>query len=63
MSRERKANLAALKAIYPSLPDEALQTLCEFAKFLAAKYPASEQVKQAKQPIARPQEESVIAAI
>ncbi len=63
MSRKRKENLATLATIYPRLPDEALKTLCEFAEFLAQKYPAAEQATQNKQPIARPKEESVIAAI
>lgn len=63
MPPKRKDNLAALEAIYPHLPDQALATLCEFAEYLANKYPAVEQAAVEKLPIPRPDEESVIAAI
>lgn len=63
MSKKRKADLATLEAIYPDLPDEALSTLCEFAGFLADKYPPAAMTAIEKEAIPRPQEESVIAAI
>lgn len=45
-----------------ALPDEAFDSLCEFAEFLAAKYPAPE-IEQAYVPLPRPDGEAVIAAI
>lgn len=63
MPKKRKANLATLEAIYPKLPDDALATLSEFAGYLADKYPADEQASEEMNPIPRPDDESVIAAI
>ena len=63
MPNKRKADLATLEAIYPKLPDEALATLSEFAGFLADKYPEEAQISKQLNPISRPDDESVIAAI
>jgi len=58
----RESREAALAKHAVVLPDEALDSLCEFAEFLVAKYPAPE-LEQAYVSLPRPQGESVIAAI
>jgi len=58
----RESREAALAKHAAVLADEALDNLCEFAEFLAAKYPAPV-VEQAYVPLPRPENESVIAAI
>jgi hypothetical protein len=50
-----------LQAIYEALPDDARETLLEFAEFLRARRGGRELA--APVPIARPKEETVIAAI
>ena len=60
----REIRLASLSELATGLPDEALQTLLEFAEFLAQKHPAGDKVPDLEiVPIERPPGESVIAAI
>ena len=59
----RESRLTSLAEISASLPDEALLTLFEFAEFLASKYPAENPVDQVYNPLPRPEDESVVAAI
>ena len=59
----RESRLASLSDIAAGLPDEALLTLFEFSEFLAAKHPKEVEIDQHYQPLPRPEDESVIAAI
>ena len=58
----RESREASLAKHAAALPDQAFDSLAEFAEFLAAKYPAPA-VEQAYVPLPRPEGESVIAAI
>lgn len=63
-AQSRKAKLASLEKILETLSDETLATLIDFAEFLQKKYPAKARRRpQAVKRIARPEDESVIAAI
>lgn len=59
----RESRLASLEEIAAALPDDALQMLLDFSEFLASKYPAEKLADQAFNPLPRPEDESVIAAI
>ena len=59
----RESRIASLTEIAAALPDEALLTLIEFGEFLASKYPAEQLAEQIYNPLPRPEDESVIAAI
>jgi len=59
----RAARLSSISDLASALPDEALQSLHEFAEFLAEKYPAQIQADLEYVPLPRPKNESVIAAI
>ncbi len=59
----RTAQLSNIESIGKDLPHEALAMLAEFAQFLKAKHPSIQTEVQALNPIDRPVEENVIAAI
>ncbi len=59
----RDSRLSDLSERAAALPEQALISLLEFAEFLAEKYPAQAADDLPYQPLPRPEDESVIAAI
>lgn len=59
----RKSPEKRLAAIYASLPEAERKTLLDFAEFLASRCESGEPVSLEPEPIPRPQEESVVAAM